>query len=256
MRIEELLAENQQLDELGWKNGTPTNDDGSPLPKSGFGQGLKNAAGAVVGALPGVAQTAGDVVGSAIGGIGGGLVRGFTQSRLGQRSNFGAKSQQTAQNNADKQNQDPNATVGNTTDQAATTQGTTQATATTNTPAAQPNQQATAQNTAQADQQAKIGVGQINKIIPGLRTRDLQSIKTNIDKAIATKTKQPAAATQQAQPQGNQTVTKANTVVTPQQQQAPAVGKYSGQPTNMATGNIAAMAESVKFYSNFLGRNI
>jgi len=272
MRIEELLAERQQIDELGLA------DVGRGLKKaaSAVGQGIKSgvgavgkAAGAVVGAIPGVAQTAGDAVGSAIGGVAGGIRRGFNQASIGQRSNFGALSQRAAQNDLEKknqnnQNQDPNATVGATTGQQATAQGAAtgqQATA----PAAQANPQAQAQNNAQADQQAKVGVGQINKIIPGLRTRDLQSIKTNIDKAIAAKAKQPAAATQQAQPaaatqqaqpQGNQTVTKANTVVTPQQQQAPAVGKYSGQPTNMATGNIAAMAESVEFYSRFLGKNI
>jgi hypothetical protein len=274
MRIEELLAERQQIDELGLA------DVGRGLKKaaSAVGQGIKSgvgavgkAAGAVVGAIPGVAQTAGDAVGSAIGGVAGGIRRGFNQASIGQRSNFGALSQRAAQNDLEKknqnnQNQDPNATVGAATGQQATAQGaatgqqaTAQGAATgqqATAPAAQANPQAQAQNNAQADQQAKVGVGQINKIIPGLRTRDLQSIKTNIDKAIAAKAKQPAAATQQAQPQGNQTVTKANTVVTPQQQQAPAVGKYSGQPTNMATGNIAAMAESVEFYSRFLGKNI
>ena len=42
-----------------------------------------------------------------------------------------------------------------------------------------------------ADQQSKIGVGQINKIIPTLRTRDLQSVKKNVDATIAKKATQP-----------------------------------------------------------------
>jgi len=44
-----------------------------------------------------------------------------------------------------------------------------------------------------ADAQSKVGVGQINKIIPTLRTRDLMSLKKNLDAVIASKQKQPAA---------------------------------------------------------------
>jgi hypothetical protein len=43
-----------------------------------------------------------------------------------------------------------------------------------------------------ADAQSKVGVGQINKIIPTLRTRDLMSLKKNLDAVIATKQKTPA----------------------------------------------------------------
>lgn len=243
MRIEELLAESQQLDELGLAGVAGAVGRGVKSVAGGIGK----AAGAVVGAIPGVAQTAGDAVGSAIGGIGGGLVRGFTQSKLGQRSNFGATSQRQQQNNLDKQQQDPNAKVGDTTGQTATTQGTTQPTATTNTAQAAPpagntaqqaNPQATAQNTVQADQQAKVGVGQINKIIPGLRTRDLQSIKTNIDKAIAAKTKQPA------------------TAPAPNLAAVPNMAVQQGGQAAPAANQQAAVAESVGFYSNFLGKNI
>lgn len=42
------------------------------------------------------------------------------------------------------------------------------------------------------DQQAKIGVGQINKIIPTLRLRDLQSVKKTLDAAITAKSRTPA----------------------------------------------------------------
>ncbi len=40
-------------------------------------------------------------------------------------------------------------------------------------------------------QQSKVGVGQINKIIPTLRTRDLLSVKKNVDTTLAVKQKQP-----------------------------------------------------------------
>lgn len=44
------------------------------------------------------------------------------------------------------------------------------------------------------DQQAKIGVGQINKILPSLRLRDLQSVKKTLDAAILAKSRTPAPA--------------------------------------------------------------
>jgi hypothetical protein len=48
----------------------------------------------------------------------------------------------------------------------------------------------------EAEKQSKIGVGQINKIIPTLRTRDLMSLKKNLDTVIAKKSSEkPAAAT-------------------------------------------------------------
>lgn len=44
-----------------------------------------------------------------------------------------------------------------------------------------------------AEKQSKVGVGQINKIIPTLRTRDLMSLKKNLDAVIASKQKTSAA---------------------------------------------------------------
>jgi hypothetical protein len=44
-----------------------------------------------------------------------------------------------------------------------------------------------------AEKQSKVGVGQINKIIPTLRTRDLMSLQANLEKAIASKKKAPPA---------------------------------------------------------------
>jgi hypothetical protein len=53
---------------------------------------------------------------------------------------------------------------------------------------------ATAAANPAAEKQSKIGVGQINKIIPTLRTRDLLSLQANLEKTIASKKKEPAAA--------------------------------------------------------------
>jgi len=58
----------------------------------------------------------------------------------------------------------------------------------TSTPAANnPNPVATPAVDDAAEKQSKIGVGQINKIIPTLRTRDLLSLQANLEKAIASK---------------------------------------------------------------------
>jgi hypothetical protein len=52
-----------------------------------------------------------------------------------------------------------------------------------------------------ADQQSKVGVGQINKIIPTLRTRDLNSVKKTVDATLAKKAQAtPAPAVAPATP--------------------------------------------------------
>jgi hypothetical protein len=81
----------------------------------------------------------------------------------------------------------------------------------------------------QQDQQAKVGVGQINKIIPTLRTRDLQSVKKNLDATIAKKQKQPADA---AAPAGNAPAAPADAG---QQAAAPA-GPQPDQVVKLASG--------------------
>lgn len=103
-------------------------------------------------------------------------------------------------------------------------------------PAAQPAAQPAGQQAA-ADQQAKVGVGQINKIIPTLRTRDLQSVKKNVDATIAKKTKQPAAAPAAQQPA------------------APAQAPEDDNP-NIQRGYNMQESKIVKFRSNFLGIEI
>jgi hypothetical protein len=60
-------------------------------------------------------------------------------------------------------------------------------------PAATTNTTAPAADPA-AVKQSKIGVGQINKIIPTLRTRDLMSLQANLEKTIASKKKAAPAA--------------------------------------------------------------
>lgn len=57
-----------------------------------------------------------------------------------------------------------------------------------------------ATNTTTSPQQSKIRVGQINKVIPSLRTRDLLSVKKNVDKTLATKQKTTAPASNAAPP--------------------------------------------------------
>jgi hypothetical protein len=73
-------------------------------------------------------------------------------------------------------------------------------------PAADATTAASSTNTAagaadpKADAQSKVGVGQINKIIPTLRTRDLMSLKKNLDTVIAKKSAEKPAAKPAAAP--------------------------------------------------------
>ena len=60
-------------------------------------------------------------------------------------------------------------------------------------PEPQPGQPMTPQQ-AQAEKTSKVGTGQINKLIPTLRTRDLQSVKKTVDATIAAKAKTKPAA--------------------------------------------------------------
>jgi pyruvate/2-oxoglutarate dehydrogenase complex dihydrolipoamide acyltransferase (E2) component len=62
----------------------------------------------------------------------------------------------------------------------------------------------------EAEKAAKIGVGQINKIIPTLRTRDLKSLQANLEKTIASKQKAaPAAPPADAAPAADPAATTA-----------------------------------------------
>lgn len=129
-------------------------------------------------------------------------------------------------------------------------------------------------------QQSKVGVGQINKIIPTLRTRDLTSVKKNVDATIAKKTagktgaeqpktqaQQPAAAEQPAQQPNLQVQQGGKAPAGRTQGGGRQKGQLSQTPNavkkrdaraaekdwqNMATGT----NESIEFYSNFLGKLI
>lgn len=209
MRINELLVE-QQLDELG------LGQVGRAIGKGvgGLAKGIGATVGGAVGAWDAAKQ--GYQAGRAT--VGGTGVTG----------------------------QGPNATVGpNRTAPSGTQPGTTttpatQSTVQTTTPAQQTTPAALALNQQQADRQAKIGVGQINKIIPTLRTRDLQSLKKNLDTVMAQKLKQPTAPTATGQPNL-------------QVQQG---GKQTGAVNPTATQGASAVPESKEFYSKFLGKNL
>ena len=199
MRINELLIESEQLDEISL---------------AGIGKGIGAAAGAIgrgVGNIKGAWQ---------------GAVDAYTQNRdrvapIAQRNvarggqakpeqaaapgtvqtpqsyggageiaapNLLARAQQGTTQDPALQGQQPPAQSNTANAQPAVSTPTAQ-------PAAAPAADA---SNAQADQQAKIGVAQINKIIPSLRSRDLQSVKKNVDATIAKKSKQPAGQEQSA----------------------------------------------------------
>jgi hypothetical protein len=130
-----------------------------------------------------------------------------------------------------------------------------------------------------ADQASKVGVGQINKLIPALRTRDLQSVKKTVDATIAKKTaeKQPATPAGQApaagtadsgamanmanQLSGNKPNTMANAPVSKTNKAkpgnpnaapaAPTQAELDADNERMATGTNEG--KIVRFESRFLG---
>ena len=180
MRINELILEQQQLDELSLK---------------GLGTGL----------------------GKAVGAVAGGAVQGAKNVWSGAKQGYQAAQQAMAPDGADTSSAASGgwgtptptapAPTTNTTAPANTggpgevasnnllaraQQGTTQdpaAQTTTTTPAPAPTTPAPTTTEPpvdpKVDQQSKIGVGQINKIIPTLRTRDLNSVKKNVDATLA-----------------------------------------------------------------------
>jgi hypothetical protein len=168
MRINELLVESQQLDEgpftqaigkVGGKIAKGVANIGKDL-KTGFKAGYS---GEQPPADAAAAPTQAAPVKKADGGFIDQFKKGFAQGR-GEPAATAAPAAEPA----------PAATT-NTAPPAA-------ATAAEPAPVANPK----------ADAQSKVGVGQINKIIPTLRTRDLMSLKKNLDAVIATKQKTPA----------------------------------------------------------------
>jgi len=163
MRINELLAEQEQLDELSLK---------------GLGQGI----------------------GKAVGAAAGGIVQGAKNVWSGAKQGYAA-GQAALAPGADPA-ADP-AAAGSTAPAtggsgAVVTPPAGQAPAATppagQAPAATPPAGGEAPASPAVDQASKVGVGQINKIIPTLRTRDLNSVKKTVDDTLVKKQKQPAAA--------------------------------------------------------------
>jgi hypothetical protein len=175
MRINELLVESQQLDEgpftqavgkVGGKIAKGIANVGKDL-KTGFKAGYSgeqpaaDPAAATTAPAAAAAPTQAAPVKKAGGGVIDQLKKGFAQ---GQSEPAATAPSATAAPAATKNAAAPAATAA---------------------PAANPA----------AEKQSKIGVGQINKIIPTLRTRDLMSLKKNLDTVIAKKsTEKPAAA--------------------------------------------------------------
>jgi hypothetical protein len=177
MRINELLVESQQLDEgpftqaigkVGGKIAKGVANIGKDL-KTGFKAGYS-------GEQPPADAAAAPTQAAPVKKAGGGFIdqfkKGFAQGR-GEPAATAAPAAEPA----------PAATT-NTAPPAA-------ATAAEPAPAAPAAEPAPVANP-KADAQSKVGVGQINKIIPTLRTRDLMSLKKNLDAVIATKQKTPA----------------------------------------------------------------
>ena len=154
MRINELLIEQEQLDELNLK---------------GLGQGI----------------------GKAVGTAAGGIVQGAKNVWSGAKQGYAA-GQAALAPSTDPAAADPAAT-GST----APATGSGGAVATPlagQAPAATLPAGGEAPASPAVDQASKVGVGQINKIIPTLRTRDLNSVKKTVDATLVKKQQQPAAA--------------------------------------------------------------
>ena len=200
MKIAQLLEAQQtqqQLDELNWNN---------------VGKSVGNAIG-------GVAKGVGAVAGGAVGGVARaaqGIKQGYAAGKKAVGGNALKAAYQTTKGVARGEPIDaPNANAP----QGEQPQSLV--------PQVQPNTGNGGQQETPAQiQQAKVGVGQINKIIPKLRTRDLQSVKKNVDATIAKKQKQPAE-------QPNAGAQQPNTAP---QQQAPAAPQ-KGQTVNLSGTN-------------------
>ena len=241
MKISQLLEnQDQQLDELDLGKAWQT--------AKNIGRGVRDAA-------VGVAQGVGDVgsalaggVTSTLGAAAGGLKRGYSLGAY----HTPPLSPDRNKNTDKSYNTEP---AAQTTSQAAaqpaqTPAQTTAQPAQATPPAAAQPAQAPAQTT--APKPSTVNVGQINKIIPTLRTRDLQSIKKVIDGQLSTRTGAPKQAAPVAQP----AVAAAGARRTPRV--VPGGKAATGAPATAARAPAAggAVAESVGFYSKFLGQRI
>ena len=230
MRINELLVE-QQLDELG------LGDVGRAAAKGvgGLAKGIGATVGGAVGAWDAAKQ--GYQVGR---GTVGGAGAPVQAQQAAQWSAQQAQHQKDANAAANLQNQQARlaqASQGSDAEVPQLTQPTTG-----QTPAVQQQQ-------SQAAQQQKIGVGQINKIIPTLNSKQLTSIKTAIDQRVQSlSSKKPTPAGQPAPAQ------IPNTGGSSGYSGMPAAGTITNQPVS---SNVPGRTfESREFYSKFLGQNL
>lgn len=272
MKINELLVESEQLDELSLK---------------GLGTGL----------------------GKAVGGVAGGIAQGAKNIWSGMKQGYAGAQQALAPDDSDASGTAPTtggtapattqpatggtstpaaggsqAPAGGTTDQLTTALGFTPQTGQsaaapdaatqariaaapqgydgeTGKPIAAPAGQPTAPADGAApaaDQQSKVGVGQINKIIPTLRTRDLNSVKKTVDATLAKK--QPAAPTA---PEAPAATPPATPPAAPAPVKKPSSRKKAAAPSQaeldadhdrLATGTNESKV--IKFKSRFLGMDI
>ena len=101
-----------------------------------------------------------------------------------------------------------------------------------------------------------VNVGQINKVIPTLRTRDLQSIKRTVDATIAKKG--GGAASGSAAPAGS-TAPAPNLQVQQggkKRKSAPATGSGAVNLAPLPAGATLQAVEESKIYSKFLGMQL
>ena len=193
MRINELLEESQQLDEgpftqaigkVGGKIAKGVANIGKDL-KTGFKAGYSGEQPPADAAAPAAAPTQAAPAAAA-------PTQAAPVKKPGLLQTIGKAATNYAQGYRQDTGQAP-AAASTTAPAAATTAP--PAAATTPPPAADaaPAAAAPAANP-EAEKAAKIGVGQINKIIPTLRTRDLKSLQANLEKTIASKQKAAPAA--------------------------------------------------------------
>jgi hypothetical protein len=205
MRINEILIE-QQLDELSL---------------AGVGRGVGKVAGGI---------------GKAIGGTVGGAVSAVKQFGKGLKTGYTSARDTVAGTTTATPATAPAASGGATAPAASGG-----ATA----PAASGGATAPAASggaTAPAASGPKVTVGQINKVIPTLRTRDLESVKRTVDTAINNK-----KGSAPSEPAAEPATTPPNLKVTP--------GGKKAKKTAPASGADIAVTES-KFYSKFLNCEI
>ena len=233
MRITELLEESQQLDEgpftqaigkVGGKIAKGVANIGKDL-KTGFKAGYSGeqppaaaAAPAAAPADPAATTTAPTQAAPVQKAAGGGFIdqfkKGFAQGRG-----------------------EPAAEPAATSTPAAAPAATTPAPAADAAPAAEPAttpaaDAAPAPAAPEAEKAAKIGVGQINKIIPTLRTRDLKSLQANLEKTIASKQKAPPADAAAAADPATTTAPAATTQAAPATTTTPADPNANAAPPN------------------------